>query len=273
MTYSWKSLLLLFFQGALVGTGAILPGVSGGVLCVAFGIYEPMMAFLSHPFSSFKRNYKMLITLILGGGVGFILLAKVVESFLAFSAVSAMFLFCGLICGTVPELMSKSAVAGTERDWSLFILALIGSYVFFNVLDEGLTGNVEPNFWWYVFCGGVWGLSMVVPGLSSSSILLFMGLYQPMAKGIGDIDMNVLVPLMLGFIVVVAITARIMNVLLERHYSAISKIILGFVISSVLMIAPTAFASPTQVLTGLVCFAAGFVLARWMDIKNRKYGR
>ena len=38
--------LLLAIQGAIVGTGAILPGVSGGVLCVAFGIYEPMMALL-----------------------------------------------------------------------------------------------------------------------------------------------------------------------------------------------------------------------------------
>ena len=41
--------LLLLIQGAIVGTGAILPGISGGVLCVAFGIYEPMMALFSHP--------------------------------------------------------------------------------------------------------------------------------------------------------------------------------------------------------------------------------
>ena len=42
--------LILALQGAIVGTGAILPGVSGGVLLVAFGIYEPMMALLSHPY-------------------------------------------------------------------------------------------------------------------------------------------------------------------------------------------------------------------------------
>ena len=64
MTYKWKDMLLLFFQGVLIGTGAILPGISGGVLCVAFGIYEPMMAFLSHPISSFRKNYKLLISVI-----------------------------------------------------------------------------------------------------------------------------------------------------------------------------------------------------------------
>ena len=44
-------------QGAIIGVGAILPGVSGGVLCVAFGIYEPMMELLSHPFKALKKNY------------------------------------------------------------------------------------------------------------------------------------------------------------------------------------------------------------------------
>ena len=46
--------VILALQGAIVGTGAILPGVSGGVLLVAFGIYEPMMALRSHPTKSFK---------------------------------------------------------------------------------------------------------------------------------------------------------------------------------------------------------------------------
>ena len=38
-----------FVEGAIVGVGAILPGVSGGVLSVAFGVYEPMMELLTTP--------------------------------------------------------------------------------------------------------------------------------------------------------------------------------------------------------------------------------
>jgi putative membrane protein len=41
--------LLLVLSGILIGGGAILPGISGGVLCVIFGIYRPMMELLSHP--------------------------------------------------------------------------------------------------------------------------------------------------------------------------------------------------------------------------------
>lgn len=268
MTPTWKNHLLRFFQGALIGTGAILPGISGGVLCVAFGIYGPMMAFLSHPFKAFKTSYKIMLPVILGGGVGFVLLAKVVEGFLAASAVAALSLFCGLICGTVPDLMKKSAAAGHEKGWSFFIVTLIASFAFFNFLDNGVTGNIQANFGWYVFCGAIWGLSMIVPGLSSSSILLFMGLYQPMAQGIGNLDFGVLVPLMLGFIVTIIVCAKIMNKLLEEHYSVLSKIILAFVISSVLMIVPTSFANAGQLFIGIGCFAAGFVVAWLMDARR-----
>ena len=48
--------LLLVFKGMLVGTGAILPGVSGGAMCAAFGIYRPMMDFFAHPKRNFKKN-------------------------------------------------------------------------------------------------------------------------------------------------------------------------------------------------------------------------
>lgn len=270
MNSTKRKSVLLFFQGALIGTGAILPGVSGGVLCVAFGIYEPMMSFLAHPFSSFKRNFKILLPVIIGGAVGFVLLAKVVELFLSASAIAAMSLFCGLICGTVPSLVRKSNAADPNKGWPHFIIALAVSFAFFNILAQGIGGHIEANFGWYIFCGIIWGLSMVVPGLSSSSILLFMGLYQPMAKGIGDLDFNVLIPLMIGFFAAIAATAKIVNYLLERYYAILSKIILGFVISSVLMIIPVTFSTSYEILLAIGCFAIGFFVSHWMDCADTK---
>ena len=32
-----------FFKGILIGAGAILPGISSGVLCVIFGLYEKLL--------------------------------------------------------------------------------------------------------------------------------------------------------------------------------------------------------------------------------------
>lgn len=270
MQITWGKTILLLFQGALIGVGAILPGISGGVLCVAFGIYEPMMAFLSHPIRSFKKYIRILLPVLIGGAIGFVLLAKAVEWMLNASAVVTMSLFCGLICGTIPELMNKSASAGAEKGWSGFILTLVLSFVVFHALEQGGEGALQPNFGWFLFCGVIWGLSMVVPGLSSSSILLFMGLYQPMAAGIGDLNIHVILPVLLGFAVTVAVTARAVDKFLQQHYAVTSKIILGFVVTSVLMIAPVKYAGALQVLLSAACFAAGFILARWMDLHRKK---
>ncbi len=266
----YLTFLLYFLQGMLIGTGAILPGISGGVLCVAFGLYEPIMEFFVHPFQSLRKNSRLFLPILLGGAAGFVLLAKVVEAFLSVSTVAAIALFSGLICGTVPELIKKSVTSGPDKKWTGFVITLIASFTLFHLLDSGMQGNLQANFGWYLFCGAVWGLSMVIPGLSSSSILLFMGLYQPMAEGIGNLDFKVILPLLIGFIITILITSRLVNKLLKHHYTAMSRIILGFVLSSVLMITPTSFSGTLEFILGVVCFAGGFLVSRWMDLYKAK---
>ena len=80
--------LMHVFHGALIGVGAILPGVSGGVMCVLFGIYQPMMALLSHPGKAFRQYYRLFVPVLIGCAIGFVGLSKVVE--LAFGADSAI---------------------------------------------------------------------------------------------------------------------------------------------------------------------------------------
>lgn len=43
-------------KGVLIGIGAILPGLSGGVLAVVFNVYEPLVSFLANIFNKFWKN-------------------------------------------------------------------------------------------------------------------------------------------------------------------------------------------------------------------------
>ena len=47
-------------QGALIGLGAVLPGISGGVLSVIFGIYKPIMELLSNPLRTSEPTFLRL---------------------------------------------------------------------------------------------------------------------------------------------------------------------------------------------------------------------
>ncbi|MBQ1282005.1 MAG: DUF368 domain-containing protein [Oscillospiraceae bacterium] len=262
--------ILYLIQGALVGVGAILPGVSGGVLCVAFGVYEPMMELLTHPKSAAKQHYKMFIPFVIGWFAGFILLAKVVEVFFAASAAAALMLFFGLICGTLPELFKTSEKSDANQSWTPFVLALAIAYLFFHLLEGGVSTVIAPTFWGFLLCGLLWGLSLIVPGFSSSSILIYLGLFEPMTAGIGALDPAVLLPMLSGIVLVALLFARLVNMLYKKHYAVTSRVVLGFVIASALKVVPSSFESTGMLLLSLACFAVGFAVARAMDLAGKK---
>lgn len=56
-----KNGIMRIVQGIIIGAGAILPGISGGVLAVVFGIYRPAMELLTHPRRALQRYWRMLL--------------------------------------------------------------------------------------------------------------------------------------------------------------------------------------------------------------------
>ena len=56
---SLGNLLLRFVQGLIIGVGGILPGVSGGVLCIVFGLYQPVMEVFAAPIRNLKKHYRI----------------------------------------------------------------------------------------------------------------------------------------------------------------------------------------------------------------------
>lgn len=257
--------LLYIIQGAIVGVGAILPGVSGGVLCVAFGIYEPMMELLTHPRVAIKKSYRMFIPFLIGWVLGFLLLARGIEILFAAASEIALMLFFGLICGTMPQLFKDSERGDPKIGWTPFIISLSAAYLFFHILEGGVAMTVAPGFLSFLLCGILWGLSLIVPGFSSSSILIYLGLYEPMTSGIAALDIAVLAPMGIGIAVTALALARLVSGLYKRHYSATSRVVLGFVVASALKALPTGFPSVTSLIISLICFAVGFAIAFAMD--------
>ena len=259
-----------FIEGAIVGVGAILPGVSGGVLSVAFGVYEPMMELLTTPVTAIKKHYRMLIPFGIGWIVGFLLLAKGVEVLFNACAPVALMLFFGLICGTMPELFKVSEQSDPKKSWTPFVASLALAFLFFHLLENTSGITIPPSFFAFVFCGFLWGLSTIVPGLSSSSILICFGLYEPMTEGIAALDPRVLVPMLLGIGVTALSLARLVNMLYKKHYATTSLVVLGFVVASSIKIVPAKFDSIWLLVISLACFVLGFAVARGMDVLQHR---
>ncbi len=227
-----------FLEGCLVGFGAILPGVSGGALCAAFGMYRPMIDCLTHPFLTLKKNGLMLAVFVSGIGVGFVGLSGIAAWCLGQNASVVCCAFSGFIAGTLPSLWQDAGSYGRSRG---NILAGIASFVLllaiFFLLGQG-TVCMQKSFGSFVLCGVLWGLSLIVPGLSSSSLLLFFGLYEPMLAGIGSLDFGVIVPLGIGMSACILLLAKAVEQLYARHYAFASHAILGIVCATAVSIVP-----------------------------------
>ena len=98
--------------GALIGAGAILPGVSGGVLAVVFGVYQPFMEALTHPRTAIPKYWRWAIPLGLGWAVGFLGLAKGIAAAMLWSQAATTWFFIGLILGTLPALFRDAGREG-----------------------------------------------------------------------------------------------------------------------------------------------------------------
>lgn len=265
-----KKALVHAVQGAIVGVGAILPGVSGGVLCVSFGIYEPIMELLTEPKAALKKNTKMFIPFFVGWAIGFLLLARLMEMLFSFASDVAIMLFFGLVCGTLPELFKKSEESDRKCSWTPLIISMASSYVLFHILEGGGELVVPANFLSFMFCGFMWGLSLIIPGLSSSTVLIYLGLYVPLSEGIADFDIGVLLPFGIGILATALLLARLVNTLFKRNYAVMSRVILGFVISSSLKTLPSAFENALSMIISIICFGVGFWIAIAMDRAEKK---
>lgn len=268
-----KTFILRIVQGALVGLGAVLPGISGGVLCVVFGIYKTIMEFLADPIHNFKTHFPKLIPVGIGGVVGFLGVANLLSFLLEKYQAPSVCVFIGLIAGMLPSLFREAGEKGRSKASFVsmavaivFIFALLISLRIFSV-------QIVPNFFWYLFCGFCLALSVIAPGMSFSTLLMPLGLYEPFVDGIGHLDFSVLIPGGIGALATVILFAKAVDMLFKKHYSVAFHGIVGIVIAATVMIIPfESFAtSVVSCIVNVVCIAAGVVAALLLDKFNQKH--
>lgn len=268
-----KTFILRIVQGSLVGLGAVLPGISGGVLCVVFGIYKTIMEFLADPIHKFKTHFPKLIPVGIGGVIGFLGVANLLSFLLEKYPAPSVCVFVGLIGGMMPSLFREAGEKGRSKASfvsmgiaMVFIFALLISLKVFSV-------QIEPNFIWYLFCGFCLALSVIAPGMSFSTLLMPLGLYEPFVDGIGHLDFSVLIPGGIGALATVILFAKAVDMLFKKHYSVAFHGIVGIVIAATVMIIPfeSFTVSVVSCVVNIVCIAVGVVAALLLDKFNQKH--
>ncbi len=252
--------LLWIVQGFIVGIGAILPGVSGGTLCYAFGIYDQLLEVLSSPVKGIKKHWLMLLFVGVGGATGFVGFAGVTNWLLNLNEAVVLCVFAGLIFGTLPDIWKDAGEKGRGKGSIIsMIVSFFAISALFFLFKNVWAVTIQPGFAGWLVCGLLWGLSFIVPGFSSSTLLLFFGIYEKMSEGISTLDLGVLLPLGAAMLVTLLLLSRVMKKVFEKIHSIASHCVLGFVTATTLMILPSFNVSLGSIAVYVLCIAAGGV--------------
>lgn len=207
----------------------------------------------------------------LGWCIGFFLVAQGISAALSLSGTVTTWLFIGLIFGTVPSLFREAGREGrSPAAWASLVLCALSLFAGLYYVSYVLRVSVTPNGWWYGFCGVLWGMGVIIPGMTSSSVMMALGLYQPMMDSMAHLDVPPLAAALLGMGLTILLLARLVNWFLEHYSSVAFHGILGIVLASTLVIIPTEYTGPGEIVLSALCALGGYWLASLLDRLDSK---
>ena len=182
-----------------------------------------------------------------------------------------MFFFIGLVFGSVPMLYKKAKIEKPSLKYMVSFLAgaiIVGAMAFLPQMNTaGVDGMSLSVFFLQIVTGIVVAIGFILPGISTSYLLLLLGTYDFVMASIASLDILALVPFVLGFILGVILLTRILEICMQRYPGITYTLILGFLIGSVYTVYP---GNPQgmEILYSVISFALGFVLIYFVSVKE-----
>ena len=261
--------LYTFIKGILIGSGAILPGISSGVICMVLGLYEKLLNSVLNFFKDIKGNFKFLFPIVSGGLIGIILFSNIISYCFNIIPSQTKSLFIGLLLGSIyilaaSNIANKSYKNNKSQYISFFICFLIGLGLIY--LENILNINTEytPNEFsglFLILSGFFMSIGIVVPGVSSTIILMLLGVYPTYLSALSIVNMNVLLPMMLGACIGSLIFMKIIQKLLNKYHSQTIFGIIGFSLGSILILYP-GYSFNLESFISIILLILGFIIGK-----------
>ena len=272
--------LTLLLKGFIIGIAKIIPGVSGALIAISFGIYEKAIKAISNFFENPINNFLFLFPIGLGVLLSISLTSGLILYFINNYYFPTILLFIGLIMGGVPSLIDNISIKKVKF-MHILILILSFSTVFLISLASGQhffveTSNELINFLLFFIIGFIDALTMIIPGISGTAVMMILGCYNLLLNflssltSIEAIFTNIfkVIPYLLGIVLCVIILSKVMTYLFDKKKEYMYCGILGFTLSSVLSLFFETFKNNYSILetiVALVLLVVGYNIARKLE--------
>ncbi len=251
---SGKLITRSLFGGLLMGLANLVPGISGGTMLLAAGVYPKFIEAVAEV-TRFRFRYQSLLVLacVVGAaGLGILLLAGTLKDLVVDYRWIMYSLFIGLTLGGLPVVWklarpaSKSLVIAATTSFGLMVLLAV-------LQAQGYTGSGGSNFVMLLVAGLAGASAMILPGVSGGYLLLLLGQYVPILSGVDqfkaglkarDIDalmepaLSVVLPVGLGVVIGVALVGNLLQWFLRHHRKATLGVLIGLLLGSTIGLWP-----------------------------------
>lgn len=262
--------LRYFLCGLVFGTANVIPGVSGGTMLVVFGVFDRLTEAISGIKKIFQ-NFWFLFTFALGAGGGIILSSFVISSLFQSFGVQTNMFFIGLILGGVPLIYKFGTEEQKVKPSCIvpFVIAMavvIGLTVLekadvFKLAPDVVTGFDIVISLKLVVCAAIAAVTMIIPGISGSFVMMLLGVYETIIGAIKDMNFLVIIPFAIGAVIGIIGGAKLISMLIRKNKLMVYSALMGLVIGSVYAILPDGFGFNLQTGYGFACALFGVLAA------------
>ena len=263
-----------FLSGLAFGIANVIPGVSGGTMLVVFGVFDRLMESISGIKAIFK-NILFLLSFGLGAGSGIILSAFVISSLFESFGIQTNMFFIGLILGSIPLIVK----IGTEEQKAkpscvIPFVSALAAVVGLSVLEQMDVFRIAPDVVEgfdiiasvkLVVCAAIAALTMIIPGVSGSFIMMLLGVYETIINAIKTFNLFVIIPFAIGAVIGIIGGAKLISTLIKKKKLMTYSAVLGLVVGSVYAIIPDGFGFNLSTGYGFVCLLFGILAAVLID--------
>ncbi|MCP5060598.1 MAG: DUF368 domain-containing protein [bacterium] len=235
--------------GILMGLANLVPGISGGTMLLAAGVYPAFIASIAEVTTlRFERRALILLGIVAGSaGTAILLLAGPTRDLVVEQRWIMYSLFVGLTLGGVPLVwrLARPATpglwAGAAAGFAIMVAMALG--------DTGQTSN-EASTVLLLLSGMAGAGAMILPGISGGYLLLLLGQYIPILGAIdkakqallgeAGFDLTLLmeaatvaVPVGIGIVVGIVGISNLLRWTLDRFPKATLGLLLGLLVGAV----------------------------------------
>ncbi len=241
--------------GTLMGLANLVPGISGGTMLLAVGVYPSFINAIADV-TVFRFRPRSLIVLATIGGSAILaigLLAGPTRELVIHQRPLMYSFFIGLTLGGLP-LVWRMARPITRSVWIAAAAAFLLMVVMAVGSDHG-AGGARASTPLLLLSGLAGASAMILPGISGGYLLLLLGQYEPILGAIDELkqgligpagfdlarvmaSMNVVVPVGIGVVLGIVGVSNALRWLLDRYEKPTLGLLLGLLLGAVVGLYP-----------------------------------